>query len=112
MSRNPSVDQNPLDRASFYIEELKYGPAAGDVERVTVDEFAGQLEVLLRDAGVTSMTGAQLADAAQYYGRSLARSFATNPVLAGSCFIDGLMHGIALAGGLQGELRDPRERAG
>jgi hypothetical protein len=110
MTRNPSVDRNPLDLASFYVESLKYGPKAGKVEGVSKDGLASELEALLRDAGVSTMTGAQLADAVAYYGDSLAKSFGSPRLICLSAFIDGLEHGIALAAGLQGELRNPRGR--
>jgi hypothetical protein len=106
--RDPRVDRTPLDRASFYIEQLKYGPGAGKVEGVSADQMISQLEVLLRDARVDSMTGYQLERAALYYGRSLATSLQMPEILAGSCWLDGLMHGIAFAAGLRAEPRRPR----
>ena len=109
--RDPSSDPTPLDRASFYVEELKYGPGAGRLEGVDAEQIVAQLEVLLRDAGVSSMTGEQLLDAMVYYGVSLASSFTTHPTITLSLFLDGLMHGIALAGGLVGEPREHRASA-
>ncbi|MGO9960033.1 MAG: hypothetical protein ACLP50_29335 [Solirubrobacteraceae bacterium] len=105
--RDPSANPTPLDRASFYIEALKYGSGPGRVETVTVDKIVGQAEILLRDARVTSMTGAEVLDATEFYVRSLADAFHCAPVLVRSIFYDGLTHGIAFAAGLEGEPRDP-----
>jgi hypothetical protein len=107
-TRNPSIDPNALDRASFYIEDLKYGPGPGPVEHLTRDQLTGQLEVLLRDAGITSMTGAELREAMEFYGESLAESFRAPRLLTFSCWVDGVMHGIALAAGIEGEHRQAK----
>jgi hypothetical protein len=103
--RNPSADPTPLDRASFYVEELKYGVGPRRLEQAKSGEIAAEFESLLRDAGVTSMTGEELARAMVYYGRSLANTFRTPRTIALSMFCDGLMHGIALAAGLTAEPR-------
>ncbi|MGD0386387.1 MAG: hypothetical protein ABSB73_09655 [Solirubrobacteraceae bacterium] len=105
--RDPWTNPTPLDQASFYIESLKYGPAEGKLEPVSGSQVVDQLEALLRDAGVTSMTGAELIDAMEYYARSSGRSFGASLLLMRSVFLDGLMHGIALAAGLHGVPRDP-----
>lgn len=104
--RNPRADPNPLDRASFYVEELKYGVGPRRVERAESDEIAAEFDTLLHDAGVTSMTGEELASAMTYYGRSLANTFLTPRMIALTMFCDGLMHGIALTAGLTAEPRD------
>lgn len=110
-SRQPFVDRNPLDRASFYIESLKYGPRAGDLEPATRKEAANLLEALLRDAGITSMTGAELDVALDYYAESYAEQIiGLPPIIIKSLLIDGLMHGIALTAKLEGELRNPKGR--
>lgn len=103
LGRDPREDRNPLDMASFYIEELKYGPAP--VTKVTTDDVQVQLEGLLRDAGVTTMTGAELMDALEFYARSTAVSFRLPLVLTRSLFLDGVMHGIAFARGVSAEPR-------
>jgi hypothetical protein len=108
MTRNPSADRTPLDEASFYIEELKYGARAGQVEPASRGEMTAALEVLLRDAGVATMTGAALGDASLYYGDSDARSFGLPRLIGRSIFLDGLMHGIEFAAGLKGALREPK----
>ncbi len=107
------VHQNPtpLDRASLYVESLKYGGGAGKVRAAGWDETVGQMETLLRDAGVRSMTGAELLEALEFYERSLVRGLCAPLLLVRSCFLDGLMHGIALAGGLEGQRRDPKTGA-
>lgn len=107
MSRDPSTNPTPLDKASFYIESLKYGPGPGAVEGASLDEVVGQLDCLLRDAQVDSMSGQQLRDALEYYVQSFVRQFGLPPLLIRSLWCDGLMHGIALAGGITGEHRNP-----
>jgi hypothetical protein len=108
--RNPSADPTPLDRASWYIESLKYGAGPGVLEATEWDAVVGQMETLLRDAGAQSMTGAELLEATEYYSRSFAGTLGVPILLTRSLFVDGLMHGIALAGGVEGEPRDSRPR--
>lgn len=109
-NRNPSADRNPLDLASFYIESLKYGPDSGRLEEFGPEELEASLDVLLRDAGVTSMTGKQLAKALLYYGVGIGRTLHIDRQRAVSIWTDGLMHGLALAGHIEGELRNPKSR--
>lgn len=97
-----------LDWASFYVESVKYGARKGTVQSVDADQLAAQFEVLLREAGVTAMTGAELLDALPYYVNGLAAQFKMSPRHAGSCFVEGLMLGVALGGGLRGQERNPR----
>lgn len=104
------ANPTPLDLAGYYVEDLKYGAGDGVVETVTRERMVHQLEVLLRDAGVSSMTGAELLAAVIPYGRGLSGHLGIPEILARSIFVDGLMFGIALAGGLSGT--DPRERLG
>lgn len=94
---------NPLHKASFYIEALKYGPGPRAVETVTAAEITAQLETLLRDADVTSITAAELVKTLDFYAGSFARHFGVNHLLGKSIFTDGVMHGVALAAGLEGE---------
>ena len=105
LGRDPREDRNPLDMASFYVEELKYGPAPEKMVAVSTDDVQVQLEGLLRDAAVATMTGEELVEALEYYARSMALSFRLPLVLTRSLFLDGVMHGIALAGGLSAEPR-------
>lgn len=105
LGRDPREDRNPLDMASFYIEELKYGPAPEKMVPVSTDDVQVQLEGLLRDAGVGTMTGEELMEALEYYARSTALSFRVPLIIARSLLLDGVMHGIALAGGLSAEPR-------
>jgi hypothetical protein len=107
LGRDPSADPTPLDLASFYVEALKYGPGPGKVEAASLGQVVAQMEVLLRDANVTSMTGEQVLGAMEFYARSLTRSLGIPLAFTRSLFLDGLMHGIALAAGLEGEHRDP-----
>lgn len=103
--RDPSADPTPLDRASFYIEALKFGPGPGAVELLTNEDIAGQLETLLRDAGVTSMSGEELWHASTYYGQSFASTLSCRIGIPLSIWVDGMMHGLALAGKIEGEHR-------
>jgi hypothetical protein len=91
---------HPLHQASLYIEELKYGEGERVVEGVTRDEIVAQMDGLLRDAGVTGVDAATLIDDCDYYGHSFAKTLRVPPILGKSLFVDGLMHGIAVAGGL------------
>jgi hypothetical protein len=100
--RDPNEHPNALDWASFYVEDLKYGPEAAKVTTVDPPQIAAQLEVLLRDAGIGSMTGTELESAVVYYAQSWADAVQLNRTMTLSVFIDGLMHGIAIAGGLRG----------
>lgn len=95
------MSDNALDRASFYVEELKYGPGPRALEPLVEEELAAQLDVLLAGSGVTSITGRELAEACDFYAQSWGRIFEMKTVVAKSLFVDGLMHGIALAGGLE-----------
>jgi hypothetical protein len=109
MNRNPSPT-NPLDCASFYIEELKYGDDAGILTPIDKQEAVAFLEALLRDAKVSSITGAELDSALDLYAGDFARMFGLSLIVAKTIFVDGLAHGIALAAGLEGHPRDPLPR--
>jgi hypothetical protein len=98
---------NPFHRASFYIEQMKYGPGPKSIEGATYDQFAAQLELLLREAGIETMSGSELVETLDWYGRSFAHHFRMHPLLAKSIFCDGVMHGIAFAAGLSGEIPAP-----
>lgn len=101
------------DHAARYVEELKYGLGPRKLEGVTDEHVTVQLEVLMRDAGgVTSMTGAELMAALEFYARSAALSFRVPLVISRSLFLDAVMHGIAFAGGLTAELRDGGDDVG
>lgn len=104
-NRDPSANPTPLDWASFYVEELKYGPGPGNLEVAAPNEVVAELEALLRDAGITSMTGEELAKAMTFYGVSLSKSLRIHRMIASSLFLDGLMHGIAFGAGLKGSHR-------
>lgn len=109
--RGPSGDPaNPLHQASFYLEEIKYGREPGRLTGATTEEISRDMEALLRDAEVTSMTGAELVETCDYYARSFVANFATAglplpQIVSKTIFLDGVAHGIALAKGLKGEPR-------
>lgn len=111
LGRDPREDRNPLDMASFYVEELKYGPSPERLVGVSTNDVQVQLEGLLRDADVATMTGAELMDALEFYARNMALTFRVPLVLSRSLFLDGVMHGIALAGGLSAEPRPEQDDA-
>ena len=110
--RDPSAEPNPLDWASFYVEDLKYGVGPAQLERADADEMIAQVEALLRDAGVNTMTGEELTRATTYYGATIADAFGVHRTIALSIFVDALMHGIALGAGLKGKHRSPRSLSG
>lgn len=97
--------RNVMHQASFYIERLKYGDGPRAVELVAADSMSEQVEHLLQAAGVTDLTADEFNDAASYYGRSFSRQFGGSALVAKSIFVDGIMHGLALAAGLRGESR-------
>lgn len=98
-----SIDRsNPLHQASFYVEALKYGPGSRRLERVGEDEFCVQLERIIADTR-TDATPEQLIEAFGYYGDSFAEQLNLSPLVAKSIFVDGVLHGMALAGGLHGQ---------
>lgn len=99
-----------LTQASYYVEALKYSVGEGAVERVGHEHLVGQFEVLLRDVGVDACTGAELVEGMQHYAKTWTRVTRIPQGLTYSMFSDGVLHGIALAGGLSGQ--DPPERSG
>jgi hypothetical protein len=96
---------NPFHRASLIIEDLKYGEGAKRVEVVPEPNMKAQLTALLITAKITTVTAEQILDAIGFYGESNARALRVPEVIARSIFIDGVMHGLAVAGGLG---RSPR----
>ncbi len=96
---------HPLHAASLYVEELKYGPGPRVVEGVTKALIVGQREALLREAGVNA-DARLLVEDTNHYATSFERSLGVRAILARSIFMDGLMHGVALAAGLRAE--EPR----
>jgi hypothetical protein len=96
---------NPFHQASFYVEAIKYGRAPGRLVGATKDEITGDVEALLRDAGVDSMTGRDIVESCDFYAESYAQQFGIRQILAKTMFLDGVMHGIAFAAGLKGEPR-------
>lgn len=95
---------NPFHRASFYLEQLKYGEGPKALEPQNFEQLAALLDGLLRDAGVTTMTGAELVETLDYYADSYQRLLGLHRVIAKSIFTDGVQHGIAFAAGLAGEV--------
>lgn len=93
---------NPLHLASFYIERLKYGPGPGRIEGVTHEEVISQLRTLLEASSINTITAEELYATCQYYSASWSRVIRIDPVFLHSLFVDALMHGIALASGLEG----------
>lgn len=94
---------NPLHRASFWLEELKYGPGERRVEAVTFEEIEDQFRGLLADLNLTDVSAEQVVDAARYYGGSFALIFRIPEAVALSIFVDGLLHALALAAGKTAE---------
>lgn len=109
MNTPQSDPTNPFHLASFYVEDLKYGDRQGEIVRTSAAEFDHMITRLLYDAGLEGLIEPErLRGALSYYGDSFAISFNTTPELALSVFVDGVLHGIALAGGLHGQTRNPK----
>lgn len=99
-----TVDKtHPLHAASLYVEELKYADRDRGIRGLTFVELETLFGLLLRDAEVGDVDPGQMADDCDFYAEHFARLLKVPVVLAKSVFVDGLMHGIALAGGLRGE---------
>jgi hypothetical protein len=112
LGRDPSENPTPFDRGSFYVEDLKYGPGPAKFVGVQSEQLVAELEALLRDAGVQTMTGAELMDALEFYARSMALAFHVPLLVSRSLFLDGVMHGIAFAAGLDADLSHRRGEGG
>lgn len=96
---------NALHQASFAVEELKYGPGEGKLEFMPAKEIDTQLATLLEAAGVTDITPEELRGAMEYYGVNFTNMLGGSKLVNYSVFIDGVMHGLALAAGLKGKPR-------
>jgi hypothetical protein len=90
-----------LHKASFYIERLKFGEGPGKVETVKAKDYAEQIGLILRDAGFDHLDPEQLIEDCLYYGKSYEQLFGVRELFALSIFVDGLIHGLAVAGGLE-----------
>ena len=95
---------SPLHAASLYIEQLKYGRGERTVEIVPAKGVAEQLGLMFRDAGIEGIDPAQVMVDAVWYGHSFAHSIGIDEFVARSIFVDGILHGVALAAKLRGEL--------
>ena len=92
---------NPVHQAGLFIEWLKYGAGPAQVEIVGEDELGRQLGELIAKSGrEEDVTAAQIIGAVCYYADSCAVSFNLSPLASRSVFMDGLMHGMALASGI------------
>lgn len=113
-----SFDPNhPLHRASFYIEDLKWGRDRWDgpdadpaITAIGQDAIVAQIEMLLRDVDL-DLDAEGLRAATDHYAESFAKQFGVSELVARSIFVDGLLHGIALKAGMEGDIpevyRDP-----
>lgn len=89
---------NPVNRASFWLEDLKFGDGPREIEILGPDELDAQLGVLIRDLDLVDyVTAKQVRDAIDFYGESFSRQLNTRSVVARAIFLDGMMHGLALA---------------
>lgn len=109
---------HPLHRASVAVEEAMYGEVKGGNHSgiASVEAFTPYLDTLLKQAGLDEVDAAEVMDDAAYYGHNIAHevvgpgeAFVFAP-LAYSIFLNGLMHGIALAGKI--EPAEPRIKEG
>lgn len=95
-----------LHAASLYVEDLKYGETPRRLAAITPEAIAAQFDLLLRDAGIAGLDPAEIVSDSYVYGRSFEASLLVPRQLAHSIFVDGLLHGIALAARLRGS--EPR----
>lgn len=93
-----------LHAASLYVEELKYAEGPRRLALQDPDAVAAQFDLLLRDAGIKGLDPAEIVGDSYVYGRSFEASIHVPRQLAHSIFVDGLMHGVALAAGLRGSV--------
>lgn len=96
---------NPFHQASFYVEWVKYGRAPGRLVAATVEEITADVARILEDAGVETMSAADLVATCDYYAESYAQQFGVSRLVAKTMFLDGVLHGIAFVAGLKGEPR-------
>lgn len=101
----PRERQCPLDLASFYLHATKKSAmqVAPGIAATVDEQTWALLETILRDAGVSCMTGRELAEACEYYVASSALILQAPEILVRALWVDGLIHGIALSGGLTAE---------
>jgi hypothetical protein len=104
---------NPFHQASFYIEDMKYGVGPKKVEPVTTVDFRSQLDGLLRDAGISSLSSEDLLAAIGHYSDSWTSTLVFEGMvlpsdveklrfIVHSVYSEGVMHGIAFAKELKG----------
>lgn len=102
---------HPLHRASVVVEEVMFGDVKADNTSsvTTADEFVPFLVELFEQAGL-EIDAEQVMDDALYYGANFKHMVGVEETLAYSIFLNGLMHGVALAAQL--EPNDPRIKRG
>ena len=113
------VPDNPIHRASLWLEELKYGARRDDnpgVEPMEREIF----EELIRQCELRGLTPEEIGEAADYYGRNMAamtlgqvKVMVSTPGRDGvglmplsvafiSAWLDGFLHGVATRAGKSG----------
>jgi hypothetical protein len=93
---------NALHRASFYLEEAKYGAGPDLIIEQTMEMVLAFNAALLEAAGLSdTITPEELIDACHYYAHSYSNNLLMPCLIANSIFTDGVQHGIALARGLE-----------
>lgn len=93
---------NPIHLAGLYVEELKYQGDDKAVVGMTWDGVRPQIEQLIREGGIEGLTVDQVIEAVKFYGDLFAIVLNLSPFVTLSIFLDGLMHGMAVAAGLKG----------
>lgn len=91
---------NCFFKAGFYIEAMKYGPGPNAVEKTSREQITSQIECLLRDANL-DLDAREIVDAQMFYAESLSIILGVPPMIALTIFLDGTMHGLAVAGKLE-----------
>lgn len=99
-----------LNRASFWLERLKRAEAAAGPSRLELkqeDWVVALLTALAREAGFDHLDVREVHGDTLWYGYVLAELTGLPVATARGLYLDGIMLGIALAGGLEAD--DPNE---
>lgn len=104
-----NLPDNPLHRASFFLENLKKLTLEGKAEEkavtgVQIDTTYELLGTLLKLAENDSITPEELWASLAHYGERLHQMMGGPQVIVLSIFVDGFLHGLAMQAGLEAEV--------